>query len=76
MNSNRSASTPSNLLKFLDPEIILGIATAPLLAAIVGGSALSKAVQELGEMSEEIFRGDRLPILEFPNPTHQTEASN
>lgn len=73
MESNRSASTQSNLLKFLDPEILLGIATVPALVAIVGGSAIAKTIQELGELSEEVFRGDRLPILEFSDSSDQPD---
>jgi 3-oxoacyl-ACP reductase-like protein len=73
MQSNRSDSMQSQLLGVLDPEIVLGVATAPVLVAIVGGLAIAKTIQELGEMSEELFRGDRLPILEFSDRTHSPD---
>ncbi|XGV98476.1 MAG: hypothetical protein ACAF41_05980 [Leptolyngbya sp. BL-A-14] len=51
------------------PEILLSVATVPLLVALVGGRALAEGVRELGLFSEEIFRGDRLPVLNFPSAT-------
>ena len=36
--------------------------TLPLLAVVVSGRLLSEGVVELGKASEELFRGDRLPI--------------
>ena len=54
----------------LDPSIRIsmpvGVAlvagTLPMLAAVVGGHIVSKGLIELGKASEELFRGDRLPI--------------
>jgi hypothetical protein len=48
------------------PDLLLGAATVPLLLGLVGGKALSKLVQDAGRLSEEVFRGDRLPILTQP----------
>ncbi|HEY9805100.1 MAG TPA: hypothetical protein V6D04_00910 [Candidatus Obscuribacterales bacterium] len=50
------------------PDPWLSLATLPVLAALIGGKALAEWVQELGEMSEEVFRGDRLPTIDFPSP--------
>ncbi|MBD2120199.1 hypothetical protein [Trichocoleus sp. FACHB-262] len=50
----------------------LSLATVPLLAFLLSGKALAECVQELGQMSEELFRGDRLPNIDFP----VTHASN
>ncbi len=33
--------------------------------------SLTQSLIELGQASEEIFRGDRLPILNFPEPDDQ-----
>lgn len=54
------------ILGFLAPDIALSLATAPVLIALVGGNAIAQTLQELGSLSEEIFRGDRLPQLDFP----------
>ncbi len=59
-------------------ELLLGLATGPLLALLVGGKGLSQGLQEIGLMSEEIFRGDRLPLLSFPStsdPSSDTDES-
>lgn len=54
------------ILGLLDPDVALSLATVPVLVALIGGNAIAQALQELGTMSEEIFRGDRLPRLDFP----------
>lgn len=47
-------------------EVLLSLATGPVLVALVGGKVLVDMVCELGQFSEELFRGDRLPLLKFP----------
>jgi hypothetical protein len=49
------------------PGLLIGAVTAPVLVGIVLGKALAQAAQELGQLSEEVFRGDRLPLLKFPS---------
>lgn len=56
----------------VSPEILVSLATGPLLLALVGGKALSQLIQQIGQQSEEIFRGDRLPLLD-PNPSTADE---
>ncbi|MFE4108121.1 hypothetical protein [Almyronema epifaneia] len=46
---------------------LVSLATAPVLLAIVGSRALSEFSQQLGLASEELFRGDRLPVLSRSN---------
>jgi hypothetical protein len=50
-------------------QLLLSLGAVPLLAVLVGGKALEKLMQEMGQASEEIFRGDRLPILKISPPT-------
>lgn len=45
---------------------LLQLGTVPLLAALVAGKALTPALTAISAASEEVFRGDRLPILPFP----------
>lgn len=47
-------------------EVMVGLATVPLLAIVLGSRALSQTLKEVGHLSEEVFRGDRLPVLAFP----------
>lgn len=44
--------------------LLLSLGTIPVLAVLIGGKAILQAMREVGEASEELFRGDRLPILE------------
>jgi len=54
-------TTTSELL----PGIFLSLATAPLLVTLEVGQSLGKMLTEVGQSSEEMFRGNRLPILHF-----------
>ncbi|NJR50811.1 MAG: hypothetical protein HC780_15830 [Leptolyngbyaceae cyanobacterium CSU_1_3] len=53
----------------LNPEILLGMATLPVLVGLVGIQAIAQTVHELGVLSEELFRGDRLPVLDLSEPS-------
>lgn len=59
------------------PELMLSLATGPLLLAVLGTKAMAQLIQEVGQMSEEVFRGDRLPTLDVsisqPSPSNQVE---
>jgi hypothetical protein len=46
----------------------VSLATFPVLLGILAAHSLAENLRELGQASEEIFRGDRLPILNFPEP--------
>ena len=61
---SKSAKSEQGLLKLkINPEVLLGLATLPVLAGLLGVNAIAQSLQELGVLSEEIFRGDRLPVL-------------
>lgn len=69
-SDHKNESEASTTLPFdISPEILLSLATGPLLLGILGGRALMEVVQEVSQLSEEIFRGDRLPTLNDPLPT-------
>lgn len=48
-------------------DIILGLATGPLLVGILAAKASIELMQTIGKASEEVLRGDRLPSLDFPD---------
>ena len=50
-------------------SLILQIGTASMLAALVAQEAAIQTMEAMGEASEELFRGERLPILDFPEQT-------
>ncbi|MEA5576647.1 hypothetical protein [Anabaena sp. UHCC 0451] len=57
-----------NLILFSIPQsCLLQIATASMLLLLVADKATGQALATLGTASEEVFRGDRLPILNFPD---------
>jgi len=64
MDTSNQPTPPSSSL--LPAGLLLSLATGPVLVGIVGIKAVSLAVQEFGQWSEELFRGDRLPILNVP----------
>lgn len=45
---------------------LLQLGTVPLLGVLVAGKALSPTFKAISLASEEVFRGDSLPILPFP----------
>lgn len=45
--------------------LLLSLSTAPLLLVLLGSRALGIMLQEMGQTSEEVFRGDRLPVLKM-----------
>lgn len=49
----------------LSTSLLLSLGTAPLLLILLGSRALAATAQEIGQSSEELFRGDRLPILKM-----------
>lgn len=50
----------------VSPEVLLSLAMGPVLLGVLTGTALLNTLTELGRTSEEVFRGDRLPLLKFP----------
>jgi hypothetical protein len=47
----------------LFPQICLSLATGPVLATLTCAQSLGQTLTEMGQASEEMFRGERLPIL-------------
>lgn len=59
-----------NLVLFSIPQsLLLQIGSASILLLLTTGKLSVKALESIGQASEEIFRGDRLPILPFPDVT-------
>jgi len=54
------------------PSVLLSILTVPFLLTIILVDNLTNSLIEAGQASEEVFRGERLPILE-PEMTDSTE---
>lgn len=50
----------------ITPELWLCLATVPFMLGVLGGKAIAESLQAIGQASEEVLRGDRLPVLHFP----------
>lgn len=60
---NELVADTSQLGGEISPEVLVSLATVPFLLALLGSKALGSMLQEIGQQSEELFRGDRLPFL-------------
>ncbi|AFZ27691.1 hypothetical protein Cylst_5692 [Cylindrospermum stagnale PCC 7417] len=72
-----SSSNPGlvNLTLFSIPQsLLLQIGTASILLLLTVEKATGKTLVALGEKSEELFRGDRLPILDFPDDNELNQS--
>jgi hypothetical protein len=73
--SNSPETTGVKLLFFSIPnELLLQLGTGSLLLGLVGAKAVAQAVKAIGQASEEVFRGDRLPVLPFPETETAPES--
>lgn len=45
---------------------LISLATTPILLVLGGSKVLVDTVLDFSQASEEVFRGDRLPVLKFP----------
>ncbi|WP_353931403.1 hypothetical protein WJM97_02025 [Okeanomitos corallinicola TIOX110] len=67
VTQNPSPNPGLNLILFDIPQsCLLQMATASMLLLVVADKATGKTLSALGEASQEVFRGDRLPVLDFP----------
>ncbi|MBK1988596.1 hypothetical protein A0J48_013785 [Sphaerospermopsis aphanizomenoides BCCUSP55] len=74
LNQNPSPTNGLNLILSSIPQCcLLQIGTASMLLLLIAEKATAEGLKALGEASEEVFRGDRLPIL---NLGDQQELSN
>ncbi|MDM9385563.1 hypothetical protein QUB80_33445 [Chlorogloeopsis sp. ULAP01] len=66
-NSKSSTNSDLNLVLFSIPQsFLLQVGTTSVLMLLLAEKATAQTLQAIGEATEEIFRGDRLPILDFP----------
>jgi hypothetical protein len=62
-NSARERQRTSATRPEATSRLLVSLATGPFLLGLVAGRALEHLLQDLGKASEELFRGDRLPVL-------------
>jgi hypothetical protein len=68
ITSRPSPNSGLNLVLFSIPQfLLLEIGTASVLLLLTTQKLTTEALESMGRASEELLRGDRLPILPFPN---------
>ena len=60
---------------FLPIQPTLSFLTLPLLGGLLLVDVIGNGSIEIGKLSEELFRGDRLPSLPFPENSPLSENS-
>ncbi len=56
--------------------MVVSMLTGPFLLGLLGARAIADGLTQLGLASEEVFRGERLPILHtVPETAFQKDAS-
>ncbi|MGG6297316.1 hypothetical protein ACQ4M4_23225 [Leptolyngbya sp. AN02str] len=58
-------SNPKSDQLNVNAEMLVGLATVPVLVGLVVARAVNGVLLSVGEASEELFRGSRLPVLHF-----------
>ncbi|GAA6616295.1 hypothetical protein [Scytonema sp. NUACC26] len=75
INSKPSSDTGLDLFLFTIPQYaLLQVGTASILLLLLASKTTVETLYAIGEASEELFRGDRLPILNFPE-RNETDKS-
>ncbi|MDJ0800256.1 MAG: hypothetical protein QNJ51_26185 [Calothrix sp. MO_167.B12] len=74
LNPNPSDHSGLELFLFTIPQsFLLQLGTASVMALLTAQKATTETFTALGEASEELFRGERLPILNFPEPANSQD---
>jgi hypothetical protein len=58
------------------PSMVISLMTGPFLVALLGTRALAEVLTQVGIASEELFRGERLPILQTDPETLAQNADD
>jgi len=58
------------------PTQQLSLLTGPALLIFLGGKLAQQALREIGQVSEELLRGDRLPTLTIPEGLTETSLTS
>jgi hypothetical protein len=70
-NSNDSAQPGLNLgLLTIPQSILLQMGTTSVIMLVLAQKTATETLNAIGQASEELLRGDRLPILDFPKDNY------
>lgn len=66
-DSSSPSSFPPRTACPFGADLLISLLVPPFLLSLLGINALNTALCELGLASEELFRGERLPLLSLLN---------
>jgi hypothetical protein len=66
LNPSRLKDRP--IPKGLPSELIIGVLVPPVLLGLLASRVLADAVTQVGLVSEQLYRGERLPTLNVSDP--------
>ena len=55
-------------------DALVSVATIPLLMGLLAMKAGAEMMQKVGQTSEDIFQGDRLPVLKGPSMSDNLDS--
>jgi len=68
VSAQPSSAAGLNLVLFTIPQsFLLQVGTASIVLLLLAEKVTVETLHVFGEASEELFRGERLPILDFPD---------
>ena len=74
-SSSKTGKEGLDLFFFSIPsEVLLQLGTGTMVLGLLGSKAVAETLQAIGQASEEVFRGDRLPLLKFPVETDSVSS--
>lgn len=47
-------------------DVLISLSTIPLIIGLLGSKVITEVMEDIGQNSEELLRGCRLPLLNFP----------
>lgn len=47
-------------------DLLISVLMPPVLVTLLGGRAIADILRQLGQISEQLYRGERLPALTIP----------
>ena len=56
-------------------DALVGVATIPLLVGLLAMKTSAEIMQKVGQASEDIFQGDRLPVLKGTSVSDNLDSS-
>jgi len=75
-DAQQTPPAPLSSNRHWSPDVVISVMTGPVLLGLLGARAIAEGLYQLGLASEELFRGERLPILhKYPVEAYRNDTS-